>query len=761
MSRSRVRAQPSTSEPDNRPVNTVPPLLTFADPFVGTIASCSDGTWTNSPTGFTYQWLRNGASISGATTSFYILDNADVGTTITCRVTATNASGSRSAVSSNSILVQEQTEIALDPPVTLLDTSTQHAYGVDRMVEGYTGNTIRVERSSDNAQDDFGFSATTGIFDLLAVQLWSGGSDVKVVRLYDQKGSINLDVAGGDAALITTGAVSKFAATYNPVNGQLIRSGTDGGLGINMGGNCYFTSGASLTNFDTTGGFDVTLLWSQNERKISSGEIPDGAGGNSDDEDLFILDSSGSSFFRNRIGAGSGTDSVSLSTPGGTEVEASVFPYKRDAQQVATFEVKPTEMTIFRYGGADVEPVSAAIQSDIEAAVFDTSVIKIGDTNASRYPNIVLGGFILSQPYTPQERYLVHSKLNTIGQQHRRKSTSDILAYFDEIVTLKDINTTTGVATGQKGNLTLNFNTSVVPEGTPDWTFDYVHPIAGLQGVRSGTKFNRANGFKATDTYFSGTATGSMMAIHIGEDHDNDLTQMFAQADGSQFDESENFSLACGFDHGSPSARMEISRDKDDDDLIGTRRRADETLFGTNPYDFANQAMGKYNRNVAHVRFTYNEIFSGHTWDEASWKNQSGTQPYNLDAPVVAPSADNFQYRTNDNHLVCQFVTFQQGAGYNLSDDYATRKPERLTSTNISYISDGPTPIGHKDCSIAINPNGANVHSTDNAFIMTQNGTNVERRPYFGTRFAMGFAKVVWTPTQVEEIQVNLYKLLT
>jgi hypothetical protein len=81
------------------PVNTVAPVLS-GTPDVGQVLSCTTGSWTGSPTiTYAYQWRRNGSNISGATGSTYTLVNADGGASITCRVTATNGSGSASATS--------------------------------------------------------------------------------------------------------------------------------------------------------------------------------------------------------------------------------------------------------------------------------------------------------------------------------------------------------------------------------------------------------------------------------------------------------------------------------------------------------------------------------------------------------------------------------------------------------------------------------------------------------------------------------------
>lgn len=80
------------------PGNTVAPAITTdGTPQEGETISCSTGTWTNSPTGYTYQWQRNGSNISGATSSSYLLQAADVDASVRCVVTATNAGGSASA----------------------------------------------------------------------------------------------------------------------------------------------------------------------------------------------------------------------------------------------------------------------------------------------------------------------------------------------------------------------------------------------------------------------------------------------------------------------------------------------------------------------------------------------------------------------------------------------------------------------------------------------------------------------------------------
>ena len=73
--------------------------------------TCALGTWTGAPT-FTYQWLRNGTPIAGATSSTYTLQAEDTKTVVQCLVTGANAGGKVGAVSANKSISASAT-----PPV--------------------------------------------------------------------------------------------------------------------------------------------------------------------------------------------------------------------------------------------------------------------------------------------------------------------------------------------------------------------------------------------------------------------------------------------------------------------------------------------------------------------------------------------------------------------------------------------------------------------------------------------------------------------
>lgn len=77
------------------PINTVAPVLS-GTATAGQTLSCTTGTWSGSPTSFSYVWKRSdiAQTISGATASTYVLTSTDVGHTITCSVTGINSAGS-------------------------------------------------------------------------------------------------------------------------------------------------------------------------------------------------------------------------------------------------------------------------------------------------------------------------------------------------------------------------------------------------------------------------------------------------------------------------------------------------------------------------------------------------------------------------------------------------------------------------------------------------------------------------------------------
>jgi len=92
------------------PTNTTPPTIT-GTPKVGETLTAQNGTWTNSPTAFQYQWQRCGAAgascvnVAGAVEKTYLLTSSDSGRTMRVRVLAVNADGANSARSAPTTVV--------------------------------------------------------------------------------------------------------------------------------------------------------------------------------------------------------------------------------------------------------------------------------------------------------------------------------------------------------------------------------------------------------------------------------------------------------------------------------------------------------------------------------------------------------------------------------------------------------------------------------------------------------------------------------
>ncbi len=111
--------QPVATQPESTALPTI-----SGTPMVGSILSCSDGSWSGTPApAFTYEWLREGSLIPGQTQSTYTVQAADEGHSLSCKVTATNIAGSASATS-NTLTVAAKPAPITTTTTTTITTST-------------------------------------------------------------------------------------------------------------------------------------------------------------------------------------------------------------------------------------------------------------------------------------------------------------------------------------------------------------------------------------------------------------------------------------------------------------------------------------------------------------------------------------------------------------------------------------------------------------------------------------------------------------
>jgi thermitase len=116
-----VGGAPPPLEP---PVNTASPIIS-GTPEDGQVLSASTGSWSNSPTGYAYQWRRcdsagaNCAALDGATAQSYTVGSTDVGSTLRVAIMASNSAGSTTATSVATPVVQ-----SAPPPPPVPQTQT-------------------------------------------------------------------------------------------------------------------------------------------------------------------------------------------------------------------------------------------------------------------------------------------------------------------------------------------------------------------------------------------------------------------------------------------------------------------------------------------------------------------------------------------------------------------------------------------------------------------------------------------------------------
>lgn len=86
--------------PQAPPVNVdVPHVLQDSDTL-----TCTMGNWEGEPTAYEYQWIRDDDTVIGTGAS-YLVTPDDIGTTVVCIVTASNAAGATEAPPSNGVVV--------------------------------------------------------------------------------------------------------------------------------------------------------------------------------------------------------------------------------------------------------------------------------------------------------------------------------------------------------------------------------------------------------------------------------------------------------------------------------------------------------------------------------------------------------------------------------------------------------------------------------------------------------------------------------
>lgn len=251
-----VRTPTATSVP----VNTVAPVISLASDWA--TLSCTTGTWTNSPSGYTYQWKRAGVNISGATSSTYTTtgndgaSHTDYGPAITCEVTASNGAGGGSPAASNSLSYLPTAESTckrfLDP--SLLSNGAIATYadqaGAPSYAQATGGKQPSKSATSLNGTPGVTFDGVDDYMETASTHNLSGQSGMRVLfgASDTTTGSSTTIIMGHAAAAIYTPGSKGFVVAANDGVANTVEGATSGdGVGTHLGARFVSASLASAT----------------------------------------------------------------------------------------------------------------------------------------------------------------------------------------------------------------------------------------------------------------------------------------------------------------------------------------------------------------------------------------------------------------------------------------------------------------------------------------------------------------------------------
>jgi hypothetical protein len=594
------------------------------------------------------------------------------------------------------------------------------AWAFDRFVEGFSGFSANIKRLSDSVTKDFG-PDTSGRFPWSDLFSWLAGADADLVQLYSQKvtGIGLTGLAGTTLALVRSGVVQRLGTTFSTTDGQLVRSATDGAGGVNLASAGVLATSAALPLTLSTKGYQIHILWSPNNRKKSSNDTTDPFTSDNTRENILCYGLNTTNQMIAYMGGGTSTDFTRMQfggqmNQGSGKSSSSLYRFKAKAQYVTSYLMSQTAFAEVEHGVKTKSvALNAATTTALQAASGDNGVLAIGAVfsnssgapaySASNRGSIVFAGLAITETLTASELLTFQARMGRIGQQHRAATKATVEAMLDEIVDMRDTNPTTGRLVGRKGKVSVDFNLT-----GSSFVFNYTHPDLGVVGTHS-TGYLTQDSFQALTNYFYDNLQGSVVSWRLLETgaQNNNLQMDFGMSAGDpQVDTSDEASLLVGYHHAVPGVGTKPANAFDPNAKLGTRRKADGTLFGTNPYDGTNQTNGKYNYWTALIGMVYGEVISAYTWLKATWENTDPSAPYLLDAPIPPPVPDNIQYPYKPGQLMLHISTYGPPPGYDPAASLAIREPQLLNGHAQAWASGGGImPLGHMDGSYAATVN--------------------------------------------------------
>jgi hypothetical protein len=196
------------SAPALPPQNTSEPTIS-GTPQEDQALTASTGTWSGSPTGYSYQWERcdtSGAAcsaIAGAASSTYLLQATDVGSTLRVAVTASSNAGSTVAVSSQTSTVSTAPAPAPAPNPTVQTYTFSGSLNPKNTSRSFP---VSVGAGTTHAELSFSKCSSLGlsVYAGSSISASKNGPSVVVLDANLAAGSYTYEVSGGRCSFTLT-----------------------------------------------------------------------------------------------------------------------------------------------------------------------------------------------------------------------------------------------------------------------------------------------------------------------------------------------------------------------------------------------------------------------------------------------------------------------------------------------------------------------------------------------------------------------------
>jgi hypothetical protein len=201
------------------PSNTSPPTITGTAQ-QGQMLTEKHGAWSNSPTGFAYQWLQCdslGTSclpIAGASNQTYTLTSSDVGHTIEVQETASNAGGAGTPATSAATAVVPPPPAPINSAMPTITGSAQQGQVLTGHTGAWTneptGYEYQWKRCNTEGENCASIAATAPTYTLVPADV---GSTLRLEVTASNAGGSSSPASSAPTAVVTQPAAATFGTT--------------------------------------------------------------------------------------------------------------------------------------------------------------------------------------------------------------------------------------------------------------------------------------------------------------------------------------------------------------------------------------------------------------------------------------------------------------------------------------------------------------------------------------------------------------------